>query len=58
MHNCNYRGTLIVGFELFDVKTLADGCPFEDPDHFILSVGEQAPIFFFDKYLLKVDCII
>ena len=58
LYNCSYHWTLILGLESYDVKTLADGCAFGDPDHFILSAGEQAPIFFFDKSLQKVDYII
>ena len=57
LYGCNYYWTVIVGFDSYDIKTLADGHALGDPDYFILSAGELAPIFFFDKFLQKIDYI-
>ena len=56
-HNCSYRWTVIVGKESYDLKTIADGFALGTPDYFILSAGEESPIFYFDNSLQKTDYI-
>jgi hypothetical protein len=53
----NFKWTVIVGKESFDIQTLANGLALGVPQYYILSAGENAPIFYFDKNLNKVDFI-
>lgn len=55
--NVRYRWTVIVGRESYDIKSLSDGSAFGTADFFILSAGEEAPLFYFDKFLNKSDYI-
>jgi hypothetical protein len=55
--DCNYSWTVIVGKEAYDLQTLADGLSLGIPQYYILSAGENAPMFYFDANLDKVDFI-